>query len=163
MRTALIALLLPFTASAGAPTPDALASTLWRALSHAPGVPADTDALRGVFHPDAVVFGSRERDGTRVLERTEAADFIASQAAPRAHGFYECEITRRVEAHDRFALVTSVVESRTDPAAAQPTVVGINSLQLHRGEDGWRVLSLHYHLPAPAAAAPGAVSGRCLP
>jgi hypothetical protein len=43
-------------------------------------------------------------------------------------------------------------------------VVGVNSLQLHRGEDGaWRLLSLYYHLPAPAEAVAAGTSGRCLP
>ena len=57
-----------------------------------------------------------------------------------------------------------VVESRTDATARMPDFTGVNSLQLYRDDDGWKIVSLYYHvgpadLPIPGAEA---VSGRCL-
>lgn len=131
--------------SADAP-PEAVSSRLWQLLSHEPGVAIDAAALGALFHPSAVVFGSREREGRATLDARTAAQFVAAQAPVDADGFHECEVERRVEVEDRFATVHSVVESRRDPAAPMPDVVGVNSLQLYRTDEGWRILSLYYHL-----------------
>ena len=145
-------------------TPDSTVAALWRAMSHEAGVAADTAALRGIFHPDAVIFGSRVREGRPSIRRSSAGDFLKALEPVDDAGFHECEIARSIEAYDRFATVYSVVESRTDATARTPDFTGVNSLQLYRDDDGWKIVSLYYHvgpadLPIPGAEA---VSGRCL-
>lgn len=165
--TLLLAGLLSWPA-ARADDPDAgvsaVTTALWRALSAAPGQGADAATLRRLFHSDGVIFGSRVQDGSEVLTRTGAAEFIARQAEPGDKGFYECEIARDVKAGGRFAVVYSLVESRTDATAAAPDFTGHNSLQLYRTDDGWKILSLYYHVPranVPVASLTGE-TGRCL-
>jgi hypothetical protein len=60
--------------------------------------------------------------------------------------------------------VYSVVESRTDPSAGEPDFTGVNSLQLYRDGDGWKILSLYYHVETPGQPIPGAAerTGRCM-
>ncbi|MFZ5637131.1 MAG: hypothetical protein ACOY82_11190 [Pseudomonadota bacterium] len=159
---------LPWTVSARDEAkgdgPEPAVSALWRAMSHAPGERADLGALRRLFHPQAVVFGSRDRQGTASLRRIEIHDFLASFEAVGTDGFHECEIARSVRTHDRFATVYSVVESRTDPAATKADFAGANSLQLYRDDEGWKILSLYYHVDSesPPIAHTAAGDG-CLP
>jgi hypothetical protein len=162
----LATLLWASAATAAGPddAPDAAVAALWNALSNEPGAAADVAALRRLFHADAVVFGGRYDKGAPSLTRSSAADFIARQGKASAAGFYECEVSRKVERYDRFAAVVSVVESRSDKAAAKPDFVGINSIQLYREGGAWWIVALYYHVENPAAPlayAPNA-ERRCL-
>jgi hypothetical protein len=136
------------TPFAHADVPHAV-STLWRALSHAPGTAADTVALDSLFHPNAVVFGGRYRGGEATLTATKGADFIAALKTVRPAGFYECEVARDVKEYDRFATVYSVVESRSDQGSAKADFVGVNSIQLYKTDSGWQIVSLYYHVERP--------------
>ncbi len=143
--------------------PERAVAALWRAMSNDPGESADVTTLRTLFHSRAVVFGSRQRDGAPALTRTEADAFLERMNAIGEDGFHECEIARTVEVHDRFATVYSVVESRTRADAPRPDVTGVNSLQWYRTDDGWRLLSLYYHVAADdRSIAHGGTSGRCI-
>lgn len=144
---ALALLLAPALAQAAAETPGQAVSALWRALSHEPGERPDLATLRALFHEDAVVFGSRTRDGKPTLARRSAAEFLAALDSVDEAGFFENEIHRDVQAADRFATVYSVVESRTRRDAPEADFTGVNSLQLHFDGQRWRVLSLYYHVP----------------
>jgi len=147
-----------------AATPEAASAALWRGLSHPPGVAADTGALSRLFHPDSVVIGARYRGDTPTLSVDKGSDFLARMRQARPTGFHECEVAREVKRHDRFATVYSVVESRTDPTAAKADFVGVNSIQLHLGEDGWKIVSLYYHVGKPDTPVPldGGRTGICL-
>ena len=150
--------------ASAAATPEAASAALWRGLSHAPGVAADTGALSRLFHPDGVVIGARYRGEAPTLSVDKGSDFIARLRQVRPTGFYECEVARQVKRQDRFATVYSVVESRTDPKAVKADFVGVNSIGLHQGEDGWKIVSLYYHVGKPDAPVPleGGRSGVCL-
>ena len=143
--------------------PERAVAALWRAMSNAPGESADVATLRTRFHPRAIVFGSRLRDGVPALTRTEGDVFLERMTAVGKDGFHECEIARTIDVHDRFATVYSVVESRTRPEAARPDFTGVNSLQLYRSDDGWQVLSLYYHVASDdRPIAHEGASGRCI-
>lgn len=152
-------------ADAAFATPEAAVSALWRALSHAPGAAADAATLERLFHEDAVIFGSRSRDGRPRLTRQSVQAFLAGLRTPKPHGFHECEVEREVRTHDRFASVYSVVESRRERTSAAADFTGVNGLQLHRDEAGWRIVALHYHLPPDGQAVPleRGRAGECLP
>lgn len=149
---------------AAAPSPEAAAAALWRALSHPPGVAADVATLEGLFHPDGVVIGARYHAEAPTLSIGKGSDFIAGMRQARPRGFYECEVARDVKQYDRFATVYSVVESRTDPAAKKADSTGVNSIQLHRADDGWKIVSLYYQVEKPGLPVPlqGGQTGACL-
>jgi hypothetical protein len=56
--------------------------------------------------------------------------------------FHESEVACRVERFGNVAHVASAYETRRDPDARACFARGVNSLQLVREDDGWRVLSL---------------------
>lgn len=165
MRILLLPLLLiPLQAAAAESTPEAAVAALWRASSNAPGASADSATLQRLFHPDAVVFGGRYQDDRPALKRSSGEAFLKNFGQPGERGFYECEVARTLHTYDRFAVAYSVVESRADPAAPKPDFVGVNSVQLYRDGDQWRVLSLYYHVEKPGlpVALDGGQSGKCL-
>ncbi len=160
----LLPLLLAAEAWAANATPEQVVAQVWRALSHEPGQGASARELTQLFSQDALVTGSRYKEGQPVLTVTPVAAFISRQAESSVEGFHECEVTRLVRQYDRFATVYSVVESRTVPSAEKPDFVGVNSLQLYRFEDGWRIISLYYQVERPDLPVPleGGRSGVCL-
>lgn len=145
-------------------TPEQTMATLWRALSHEPGIAADVKSLQAIFHPDAVVFGATYKEGQPKLSQSEATEFLQGMTAARPKGFYECEVSRQLVQHDRFAAVYSVVESRTDKNAKAADFVGVNSIQLYKADAGWQILTLYYHVSladVPVALGQGK-TGVCL-
>lgn len=165
-RAAILAALLsiPAAHAADRSTPEGTVAALWRAMSHEAGVAADTATLRAIFHADAVVFGSRLREGRPSLKRSAIDDFLKAFEPVGEAGFHECELARSIETYDRFATVYSVVESRTDPSASTPDFTGVNSLQLYRDDEGWKIVSLYYHVGPTGMPIPGAAehTGRCM-
>ncbi len=158
-------LLLPAFASAAQGTPAETVSALWRALSNDPGASADVAAMKRLFHPDAVIFGVHYKDGRASMRRTAIDQFLRSQEKVSGKGFYECEVARELKIYDRFAVVASVVESRSEKTSAKPMLVGINSLQLYQDGAEWKILSLYYQveksdLPIPIG---DGKPGQCLP
>lgn len=164
MPTRWLAGLMFLSAPALAASPGDTVAAFWRALSHEAGASADAATLERLFHADAVVFGSRYDAGAPTFRMRRAAEFVDAQRKVRPTAFHECEVARRVQSHDSFASVYSVVESRTERTAARPDFTGVNSLQLYRDGDDWKIVSLYYHvanddLPVPLD---GGTSGRCL-
>jgi hypothetical protein len=165
MRTLLLLLLLaPLCASAAESTPEEAVSALWSALSNDPGAAADLVTLKRIFHEDAVIFGGRYKEGAPVLRRSSAKDFLKPYERAGEKGFYECEISRAIQAYDRFAVAYSIVESRTDKNATVPDFVGVNSIQLYKVGSQWKILSLYYHVEKQGLAIPldGGRSGKCV-
>jgi DNA-binding beta-propeller fold protein YncE len=143
-------------------TPGASAARFWRALSSNAGQKPDVEAIRALFHPSAMVFGGRNRDGKGALSSTPVKAFLADIDAVRKAPFYECEVVRETVQFDRFAHVYSVVESRT--GGADPAFTGVNSLQMQFDGSAWKILSLYYQLGLDQVPVPlgSAGSGHCL-
>ncbi len=160
----LLLLMLPLCASAAESNPEAAVSSLWRAMSNAPGTAADLATLKRLFHDEGVVFGGRYTDGAPVVKRTAARDFLKLFETAGEKGFYECETTRTIHTYDRFAVAYSVVESRTDKAAVAPDFVGVNSVQLYQVGSEWKILSLYYHVEKQGQPIPldSGRQGKCI-
>ena len=59
-------------------------------------------------------------------------------------GFYEKEISRKVEQFGRIAHVWSTYESRHDPADPKPFMRGINSIQLFHDGKRWWIVNIYW-------------------
>lgn len=165
MRSLLLPLLLvPLCASAVENTPEEAVSALWGALSNDPGASADIVVLKRIFHEDAVIFGGRYKEGVPIVQRSTAQDFLKPYERVGEKGFYECEVSRVIQAYDRFAVAYSIVESRTDKTAMDPDFVGVNSVQLYKVGSRWKILSLYYHAEKQGLPIPlyGGRSGKCV-
>ena len=58
--------------------------------------------------------------------------------------FFEIEVLRDERRFGALAHVLSAYETRHSPSALEPFARGVNSLQLIREDDGWKVLSLFW-------------------
>lgn len=56
--------------------------------------------------------------------------------------FYERETARRIDRYGAVMHIASAYETKTSPAALDYIQRGVNSLQLVREEDGWKICSL---------------------
>ena len=62
--------------------------------------------------------------------------------------FYEREIARRTERFGAVIHVASAYETKTSPAATDYLERGVNSLQLIREHDSWKIISLCWDIQA---------------
>jgi hypothetical protein len=119
-----------------------LLSRLYEVISFAEGDEPDWAGMTEVFSPHARI--------TRVTpEGTDYFDLPTFQAMAQEllrvgayTAFHESEVACRVERFGSVAHVTSAYETRRDPEARACLGRGVNSLQLVRENDAWRVLSL---------------------
>ena len=111
-----------------------------------------------------MVYGARYRNGAAALSVARGTDFAAGIGRVGEKGFYECEVAREVRQYDRFATVYSVVESRNERSARKADFTGVNSIQLYRADDGWRIIGLYYQveLPGRPISLQGGKTGVCL-
>lgn len=151
-----------FAAQSG---PESVVAKLWQGISHEPNQSSDVALLEQLFHPDGVVYGVRYTDNAPGLSHVTAAEFLKARGKVRESGFYECEVFREVQVYDHFAAVYSVVESRTDKQAVKADFTGVNSIQLYKEGQQWKILSLYYQVENPTITIPlqSGQSGKCLP
>lgn len=82
-------------------------------------------------------------EGTDYLDRESFLAMTRNLLELGAYtSFYELEIAREVERFGDMAHVWSVYETRRDKAAREPLGRGVNSIQLVREGDAWRVIAL---------------------
>ena len=119
-----------------------LLSRLYEVISFTEGGEPDWAGMTEVFSPHARI--------TRVTpEGTDYFDLPTFQAMAQEllrvgayTAFHESEVACRVERFGSVAHVTSAYETRRAPEARACLGRGVNSLQLVRENDAWRVLSL---------------------
>ena len=125
---------------------------IYAVISGPVGEARDWDRMRSLMTDDARLTpiggdGHRSHDIDGYIERSE--EFLMSQ------GFFEIETGNRMEVYGNLAQVWSAYEGRTGSADGPVFVTGINSFQLVKTEDGWKVFSILWQaasedLPVPA-------------
>ncbi|WP_083984665.1 YybH family protein [Altererythrobacter ishigakiensis] len=125
---------------------------IYDVISGQVGAPRDWDRMRSLMTEDARLTpigpnGHRSHDIDGYIERSEP--FLLEQ------GFFEIETGNRIEIFGNLAQVWSAYEGRTGSADGPVFVTGINSFQLVKTEDGWKVFSILWQaandeLPVPA-------------
>ena len=114
------------------------------AMISGPQGPRDWPLQAEIFHPDArqmrTWVGEDRRPNIKIMDlaayQADVEPFFA------AHDFYEVEIARRVDVFGNMAQVWSAYEARHAPDDAVPERRGINSIQLYKGEEGWKIIHM---------------------
>ena len=122
-----------------------------------PAGPREWATQREIFHPDSrqarTGLGPDGRPTMIVMGREEYAANVAPFFA--ANGFFEIEISRRIDVFGNMAQVWSVYEARTALTDAEPERRGINSIQLCRRPDGlWSILHMIWDNERPGLSLP---------
>jgi hypothetical protein len=123
---------------------DALIAAFYEVISFEEGGSPDWERMRTLFSPHARI--------TRITpEGTDYYDVDGFQEMAKEAldlglytRFYEVEVRRDQRLFGGLAHVLSAYETKQTPQSSEPFARGVNSLQLIREGDDWKVLSLFW-------------------
>jgi len=119
-----------------------LLARLYQVISFEEGGEPDFDGLVELFAEHARITRLTP-EGTDFLDLPGFLEMTRNLLDVGAYtSFYEFELARQIQRFGDFAQVFSVYETRRHRAAPGALNRGVNSIQLARREQGWRVLSL---------------------
>jgi hypothetical protein len=116
--------------------------------------------FEGLFAPGARLISTRRKDGVVTANVMTSQEYATKAGAYFAdHGFFERPAANRVERFADIAHVFSTYESRHASSDEKPFARGINSFQLVRIGDDWKVLTIFWQdedaaHPIPSAYLP---------
>jgi len=141
----------------GSESPEALVQMLYQIISGPAGSVKNWSLLRALHAPGAIITPTRHLpDGVVAAAPADLEAFIRLNVALFANrGFYEREISRRVDVFGHVAHVLSTYESRETPETP-PYSRGVNSFQLLNDGKRWCVLSVTWDSETPTHSIPGA-------
>lgn len=109
-----------------------------------PAGPRDWSRQTAIFHDESRQMRTWvEPDGSPAI-KIMGREAYAADTTPyfAANDFYEIETARRINVFGNMAHVWSIYEARRSPDAADLDRRGINSIQLYKDADGWKVMSM---------------------
>ena len=114
------------------------------AMISGPAGPRDWSTQDAVFHPDCrQIRTGVDEQGHPWRQSFSLAEYRANADALLAEtDFFEVETGREIRVFGNIAHVWSAYEARTAPDDAVPERRGINSIQLYKGEDGWKIIQM---------------------
>ena len=137
-------------------TMDTIVASLYDVISGPPG-PRNWDRFRSLFVPGARLIPTGRRPTGEVGSRVLTPDDYAqrSSATLEKNGFFEKEISRRLEKFGSIAHIFSTYESRHKADDAKPFARGINSIQLMNDGKRWWIVTVFWQAeddtnPVPA-------------
>lgn len=109
-----------------------------------PAGPRDWSRQKAIFHDESRQMRTWvEPDGSAAI-KIMGRDAYAADTTPyfAENAFYEIETARRINIFGNMAHAWSIYEARRSPDAADLDRRGINSIQLYKDADGWKVMSM---------------------
>ena|GEM_PF-412234 len=151
MKKLPVIVLLAASAFAAAPKPNAdqlaIESTVLAVYNviSGPAGSRDWDRFEALFAPGARLISTKRKDGVVTANVMTPQDYRTKAGAYfNDHGFVERPLNNRVEIFGDIAHVFSTYESRHASSDEKPFARGINSFQLVRSGDGWKVLTIFW-------------------
>ncbi len=134
---------------------DAIVAAVYDVISGPKGQDRDWDRFRSLFVPGArLIPVARPKDGPAKARMIEVDDFARLVGeATKQDGFFESELSRKVERFGAIAHVFSTYES-TREKGGKPFDRGINSFQLMNDGDRWWVVTIFWDRERPEAPIP---------
>ena len=123
---------------------DAIVRALYDSIS-GPAGERDWDRFRSLFIPEAQLVATfKKKDGTLGYKAMSVQGYIDSAGKYfKEHGFYEREISRKVETFGSITQLFSTYESR-ETKDGKPFERGINSIQLYDDGSRWWVVDVYW-------------------
>ena len=136
---------IPAANPADVATMDSIIAAVYDVISGPPGK-RDWDRMRSLFHPGARLIPTSARPAGEAVSRILTVDDYIQRAAAflEKEGFFEREVSRRVERFGSIAHVFSTYESRHTKDDAKPFQRGINSIQLMNDGKRWWVITIFW-------------------
>jgi len=126
-------------------TMDAIVASLYDVISGPPGA-RNWDRFRSLFVPGARLIPTGARPTGEVGSRVLTPDEYVQRSSPRLEkdGFFEREISRRLEKFGSIAHIFSTYESRHKADDVKPFARGINSIQLMNDGKRWWIVTVFW-------------------
>jgi hypothetical protein len=126
-------------------TMDSIVAALYDVISGPPG-PRNWDRFRSLFAPGARLIPTGRRQTGEVVLRAITPDDYAQRnsALMEKSGFFEREISRRMERFGNIAHLFSTYESRHAKEDEKPFARGINSIQLMNDGKRWWIVTVFW-------------------
>lgn len=136
---------VPPASPADVATMDAIVASLYDVISGPPGA-RNWDRFRSLFVPGARLIPTGARPTGEVGSRVLTPDDYIQRSAPRLEkdGFFEREVSRRMEKFGNIAHIFSTYESRHKADDAKPFARGINSIQLMNDGKRWWIVTVFW-------------------
>ena len=125
---------------------DAILAAMYQATGGNPGQPRQWDRYRSLFTPDARLIAARPgaEGGAGAMFLTVGNYVDANRTYFEKGGFFDKEVSRKMEAFGNIAHVWSTFESRHKSDDPAPYVRGINSIQLLKDGGRWWIVNLFW-------------------
>lgn len=134
----------PLTIAPDLASVDALMAALYEVISFDEDGEPDWQRMRTLFSKHARITRVTP-DGTDYLDLAGFQELAKETFELGVYTrFHEAEVRRDERRFGALAHVLSAYETRHRPSAVEPFARGVNSLQLIRESDGWKVLSLFW-------------------
>ena len=123
---------------------DAIVAALYDSIS-GPAGDRDWVRFRALFIPEAQLIASfKKKDGTMGYKAMTAQSYADGAGKYfKEHGFFEREVSRKVETFGSITHIFSTYESR-ETADGKPFERGINSIQLWNDGTRWWVVDVYW-------------------
>jgi hypothetical protein len=125
---------------------DAIITAVYDVISGPAKSARNWDRFRSLFVPGARLIPTGRRPTGEVLTRVLTPDDYVQRSGPllEQNGFFEREISKRVEKFGNIAHVFSTYESRHAKEEEKPFARGINSFQLMNDGKRWWIVTIFW-------------------
>jgi hypothetical protein len=130
---------------------DAILASVYDVISGPAGKKRDWDRMRSLFLPSARMMATGKRPTGEIVHRSMDLEGYISSSGPliETNGFFERELSRKVETYGQIAHVFSTYEARQKADDPKPFMRGINSFQLFNDGKRWWVVSIVWQSEGP--------------
>ena len=127
-------------------TMDSIVAAVYDVISGPAGQKRSWDRFRSLFIPGARLIPTGRRQTGEVSSRVLTPDEYVTRSSPllEQNGFFEREVSRRVEKFGNIAHIFSTYESRHKLDDAKPFARGINSIQLMNDGSRWWIVTIFW-------------------
>src|SRR5437879_11150555 len=136
---------------------DAIVAAVYDVISGPAGQKRDWDRMRSLFVPGARLIPAVPSPSGGATARVLDVDGYIQRSGPvlERDGFFEREISRKMETFGNIAHVFSTYESKHGRDDAKPFARGINSMQLLKDGDRWWFVTIFWDSEKPSNPIPG--------
>jgi hypothetical protein len=127
-------------------TMESIVAAVYDVISGPAGQKRNWDRFRSLFVPGARLIPTFHRPTGEVLSRVSTPEEYIERSNPllEKNGFFEREISRRVERFGNIAHIFSTYESRHKIDDEKPFARGINSIQLMNDGKRWWIVTIFW-------------------
>jgi hypothetical protein len=128
---------------------DAIVAALYDSIS-GPAGDRDWDRFRSLFIPEAQLIATlKKKEGTLGYKAMTVQGYVDNAGKYfKEHGFYEREVSRKIETFGAITHIFSTYESR-QTRDGKPFERGINSIQLFNDGSRWWVVDVYWAAETP--------------